>query len=49
MSGSIGANRIPTKSVNPTVRDYINKVLRGFPGYKSCDTTRSYNVIMKLN
>lgn len=49
MSGSIGANRIPTKLVSPTVKDYINKVLKGFPGYKSCDTTGSYNVIMKLN
>lgn len=48
MSGSIGANRIPTKSVKPTVEDYINKVLSKFPGYKSCDTTGSYNVIMKL-
>ena len=48
MSGSIGANRIPTKSVKPTVEDYIDKVLSKFPGYKSCDTTGSYNVIMKL-
>lgn len=48
MSGSIGANRIPTKSVKLTVEDYIDKVLSKFPGYKSCDTTGSYNVIMKL-
>lgn len=48
MSGSIGANRIPTKLVKPTVEDYIDKVLSKFPGYKSCDTTGSYNVIMKL-
>lgn len=48
MSGSIGANRISTKSIKPTVEDYIDKVLSKFPGYKSCDTTGSYNVIMKL-
>lgn len=48
MSGSIGASRIQTKDVRPTVEDYINKVLKGFPGYQSCDTTGSYNVIMKL-
>lgn len=48
MSGSIGGSRIPTKSVKPTVDNYIKKVLKGFPGYKDCDTTGSYNVIMKL-
>ena len=48
MSGSIGGSRIPTKSVKPTVDKYIEKVLKGFTGYKSCDTTGSYNVIMKL-
>lgn len=48
MSGSIGAHRIATKAVKPTVDNYIEKVLKGFPGYKSCDTTGSYNVIMKL-
>ena len=49
MSGSIGGSRIPTKSVRPTVDNYINKVLKGFTGYQECDTTGSYNVIMKLN
>lgn len=48
MSGSIGGSRIPTKKVRPTVDNYIDKVLKGFNGYKSCDTTGSYNVIMKL-
>ena len=48
MSGSIGGSRIPTKSVKPTVDNYIDKVLKGFKGYKECDTTGSYNVIMKL-
>lgn len=48
MSGSIGGSRIPTKAVRPTVDEYIEKVLKGFPGYKSCDTTGSYNVIMQL-
>ena len=48
MSGSIGGSRIPTKKVRPTVDNYINKVLSKFPGYVDCDTTGSYNVIMKL-
>lgn len=48
MSGSIGGSRIQTKQVKPTVENYIDKVLKGFDGYKSCDTTGSYNVIMKL-
>lgn len=48
MSGSIGGSRIPTRSVKPTVDKYIDKVLKGFSGYKECDTTGSYNVIMKL-
>lgn len=48
MSGSIGGSRIPTKSVKPTVDNYIDKVLKGFKGYQECDTTGSYNVIMKL-
>ena len=48
MSGSIGAHRIATKAIRPTVDSYIDKVLKGFVGYKSCDTTGSYNVIMKL-
>ena len=49
MSGSIGGSRIPTKAIKPTVNAYIEKVLSGFKGYKNCDTTGSYNVIMKLN
>ena len=48
MSGSIGGSRIETKQVKPTVEEYIEKVLKNFPGYVSCDTTGSYNVIMKL-
>lgn len=48
MSGSIGGSRIPTLKVKPTVNNYINKVLKGFKGYQECDTTGSYNVIMKL-
>lgn len=48
MSGSIGGSRIPTLKVKPTVDNYINKVLKGFKGYQECDTTGSYNVIMKL-
>jgi hypothetical protein len=48
MSGSIGGSRIPTKSVRPTVDDYIKKVLKDYPGFQSVDTTGSYNVIMKL-
>ena len=48
MSGSIGGSRIPTRSVKLTVDKYINQVLQGFKGYVECNTTGSYNVIMKL-
>lgn len=47
MSGSIGANRIPTRLVKPTVDKYIETVLKKFPGFVSCDTTGSYNVLIK--
>ncbi|MBO5003687.1 MAG: hypothetical protein J6D03_00080 [Clostridia bacterium] len=46
MSGSIGANRIPTRLVKSTVEDYINKVLKGFLGYVCTTTTGSYNVMV---
>ena len=48
MSGSIGGSRIPTRSVKLTVDKYINQVLQGFKGYVECNTTGSYNVIMKF-
>lgn len=43
MSGSIGAYRINRRDVQPTLDDYITKVLKPFPGFQSCDITGSYN------
>ena len=43
MSGSIGAHRINRRDVQPTLDDYITKVLKPFPGFQSCDITGSYN------
>lgn len=43
MSGSIGAHRINRGDVQPTLDDYIDKVLKPFPGYQDCAITGSYN------
>ena len=43
MSGSIGAHRIKRAEVQPTLDNYIDKVLSRFPGYKECSITGSYN------
>lgn len=43
MSGSIGAHRINRGDVQPTLDDYIDKVLKLFPGYQDCAITGSYN------
>jgi hypothetical protein len=42
-SGSIGADRIPRSAVQPTVDFFINKVLKGFKGFKSAKIAGSYN------
>ena len=43
MSGSAGGNRISRTAVENTVKDYIEKVLSKFPGFKSAKVTGSYN------
>jgi nicotinamide mononucleotide adenylyltransferase len=43
MSGSAGGNRISRAAVENTVKDYIEKVLSKFPGFKSAKVTGSYN------
>jgi hypothetical protein len=47
MSGSIGANRIPRDAVETTLKTYINKVLKNFPGFKSAKISGSYNTSIK--
>jgi hypothetical protein len=47
MSGSIGANRIPSSAVKKTVDSFIEKVLKKYPGFKSAKITGSYNIIPK--
>lgn len=43
MSGSIGGKRIKRAEVQPTLDKYIEKVLKGFPGFVSAQITGSYN------
>lgn len=43
MSGSIGGSRILREEVQPTLNNYINNVLNGFPGFVSAQITGSYN------
>ena len=43
MSGSIGGHRINRGDVQPTLDDYIEKVLKPFPGFQDCAITGSYN------
>ena len=47
MSGSIGANRIPSSAVKATVESFIDKVLKKYPTFKSAKITGSYNIIPK--
>ena len=47
MSGSIGANRIPRAAVETTLKAYIDKVLKKFPGFKSAKISGSYNTTLK--
>ena len=47
MSGSIGANRIPSSAVKATVQSFIDKVLSKYPTFKSAKITGSYNIIPK--
>ena len=47
MSGSIGANRIPSSAVKATVQSFIDRVLKKYPTFKSAKITGSYNIIPK--
>ena len=47
MSGSIGANRIIRKLVEPTVYRYYEEVLSKFPKFKEYTITGSYNTGLK--
>jgi cytidyltransferase-like protein len=49
MSGSAGGNRIPREAVQPTVNDYIKKVISKHPGFKSAKVTGSYNTSNKVD
>jgi len=47
MSGVAGADRIEREFVEPTLNDFRNKVLQNFPGFKSVQTSGSYNTSAK--
>ena len=49
MSGSAGGNRIPREAVQPTVDDYIKKIISKYPGFKSAKVTGSYNTSNKVD
>ena len=46
-SGSIGADRIPSRAVKATVESFVDRVLKKYPLYKSHKITGSYNIIPK--
>jgi len=47
MSGSAGGNRITRASVASTTDNYINKILKKFPAFKSAKISGSYNTSTK--
>jgi hypothetical protein len=47
MSGSIGANRIPREAVEPTVKKYIENILKKYPPFRSAKISGSYNTVVK--
>jgi cytidyltransferase-like protein len=47
MSGSAGGNRITRASVAKTVDNYINRILKKFPAFKSAKVSGSYNTSAK--
>jgi len=47
MSGSIGANRIPREAVEPTVKKYIENILKKYPPFRSAKISGSYNTVIK--
>lgn len=49
MSGSIGGSRIKRESVQSTFNNYVNEVLKGFPGFVKAEITGSYNAGTKAD
>jgi hypothetical protein len=49
MSGSIGANRIPREAVDPTVKKYIENVLKKYPPFRTAKISGSYNTVVKAD
>ena len=49
MSGSIGANRIPREAVDPTVKQYIENILKKYPPFRSAKISGSYNTTVKAD
>ena len=47
MSGSAGGNRITRESVANTVNNYIDRILKKFPAFKSAKISGSYNTSAK--
>jgi len=47
MSGSIGANRIPREAVEPTVKKYIEDILKKYPPFRNAKISGSYNTVVK--
>ena len=47
MSGSAGGNRITRASVAKTTDNYINRILKKFPAFKSAKISGSYNTSAK--
>ena len=47
MSGSAGGNRITRESVAKTTDNYINRILKKFPAFKSAKISGSYNTSAK--
>lgn len=49
MSGSIGANRIPREAVAPTVKKYIEDILKKYPPFRTAKISGSYNTVVKAD
>ena len=47
MSGSAGGNRITRESVANTVNNYVDRILKKFPAFKSAKISGSYNTSAK--
>jgi len=49
MSGSIGANRIPREAVAPTVKKYVENILKKYPPFRTAKISGSYNTVVKAD